>query len=201
MAFLQFNSAREAAFDALLPIASATARALDDAQRDVEHELRATDARRAGLNPTVRAGLAGTARFGYLTQTLARSWSSVAGITKLSSPKQELQNMWFWALGDRYVLRVKHEPQDTVAPGVQRLWDEESLPAAEEVFLCWETASDFTIFDIRFATVAEPKWSIPLSSLIAASAAPAVLRPKKDSGLRIVSKRPVEEASSEDDRS
>lgn len=180
------------AFEALSPLAQPTAKALTRVQAAVDEDRRRTDPLRAALNPSARAAVLGVLRFGLTTAYLTEEFENAAGVWKISGPQQEAQHLYFWQCGQEYVLRVKHEPQVTDHPGTRRLWDLDDDEGMSEVFLCWDSALDYRISNPRFATLEEPRWTVPLTSLLAQSAptAPAVrtLRP----GVKVRSNRDQE---------
>lgn len=185
---LQPDTAWEQAFEALMPVASPTAQALDRVQATLDEDRRLTEPLRRPLNPSMRAGVVGSLRFGYTAVYWDGELQSIPVVTKVSTPVQELQYIYLWLLADSYILRVKHEPQQTVDPGSRRLWHQEDLNDVSEVFLCWDTRPDFTISNPRFATFGEPKWSIPLALLLARADAPTPINPPSQ-GPRVRSTR------------
>lgn len=183
-------TARERAFEALLPVALAIESALARADASVAKERKQTQATRAGFNRAQRAGLEGSCRFAASTVELGRALEGRPGVVRLSTTTDESQNIFRWAFAEGLVIRVKHDLSDVVDPGTTRLI-EFDVPAAQTAFITWEVSGVGSIRNVRFACVDEPSWTIPLAQLVAAAQAAIVpVNPAKLTGPAVRSTRP-----------
>jgi hypothetical protein len=162
------RDAENLAFEALLPLAKPTADALERVDKAVLDERNQMDRLRSGFGTTLKAGLSGLGRFGYAVREVGLQWAGVPNVRAASTPQQEASNVFLWSVGDRYALRIKHDPIEGVAEGTQRLFAQ--LPAADRpstIFLTWGIGLDDKILSPRFVCVDEPKWTISLAQLLA----------------------------------
>jgi hypothetical protein len=159
---------REAAFEALLPLALPTRDALARMQEKVSDDLRLTAPLRTRFHPTRRASHAGNLRFDYTIIEWGAELAALGTVPKMSSEIEESQNIYHWLLEERYVLRVKHDLTEVTHPGVRTLFTVNRIVRSPEViYLTWSVDKDGTVFDACFASVEEPKWTITLKELVA----------------------------------
>lgn len=159
---------REAAFEALLPLAQPTSDALARMQEKVRDDLRMTAPLRTRFHPARRANHAGNLRFDYTIIEWAGELAKLGTVPRVSSEVEEAQSIYNWLLEGHYVLRVKHDLADVVHPGVRTLFTlARVVQAPEVVYLTWSVDKDGTISNVCFATVEEPKWTITLKELVA----------------------------------
>lgn len=167
------TDAQDLAFEALLPLASPTAAALQRVDEAVRDERKMMDPLRNGFTPTLNAAALGLDRFGYAIREVGVEWAPLPAIRQLSTPVQEANNVHLWGLGAQYVLRIKRDPVECVAVGTQRLFSQ--LPAADRpstIFLTWDISLAGQISAPRFVCIDEPKWTISLSQLLVHGAPP-----------------------------
>lgn len=171
---------REAAFEALLPLALPTSAALARVQQKVRDDLRLTAPLRTRFHPSRRASHAGNLRFDYAIIEWGDELAKLGNVPRISSEIEEAQSIYHWLLERRYVLRVKHDLTDAVHPGVRTLFTlARAVQVPEVVYLTWSVDKDGTISNACFATVDEPKWTITLTELVAhAGEQPETIRPR-----------------------
>lgn len=158
---------REAAFEALLPLALPTRDALARMEQKVREDLRQTAPLRTRFHPSRRAGYAGNLRFDHTILEWGDELAALGTVPKTSSELEEAQNIYHWLLEGRYVLRVKHDLTEAVHPGVRSLFAVAGVAESEVVYLTWTVGKDGLITNVCFATVEEPKWTITLQELVA----------------------------------
>jgi hypothetical protein len=170
--------AQDLAFAALLPLAEPTERALSRVQQRLNDEDRLVAPLRERLHVVQRAALNGLSRFSHGVVEIGNEYERIPGLRRSSTAVQEEQNIYLWTLNDQFMLRVKREPIDRVDPGTQRLFNQ--LPPDDrpvQVFLTWDVSEDGQIISPVFACVEEPKWTISLARLLAAtSGSPTAIR-------------------------
>jgi hypothetical protein len=163
---------RELAFETLLPLARAIADVLARVQTLLDDERKQISPFRSKWHMTQHASSRGSSRFAHTVQEM-RELEDGTTVRLISTPSQMAQNLWLWRLDDRYVLRVKHDLDDIVDPGTATLFSLEPTAAVSmTIFLTWETAADGQIRSVAFASLDEPKWTIPLRELLDASVEP-----------------------------
>lgn len=173
---------QDLAFEALLPLAEPTERALQRVQSRLESEIKLVGPLREGLHVVQRAALNGLARFAHGVLELGEEYANVTTARRSSTPQQEEQNIYLWTVDERFMLRVKRDPVDRVDPGTQRLFSQ--LPAGDrpvQVFLTWDVSETGQIIDATFACLEEPKWTISVARLVAhtVASAPALATPQR----------------------
>jgi hypothetical protein len=161
---------RADAFAALLEIAPDTDAALARVQSALDDERQLVGPLRSGFHPTQHAGLNGTSRFAYTVREWGQALETHPSVRRISSERQEAQNIFMWLLDDRYVLRVKHDLEEIIDPGATTLFSLEPQASPTVVFLTWDTIENAKIRGVAFATVDEPRWTIPLAELLASGA-------------------------------
>ena len=163
---------RERAFAALLDIANGTDDALTRVQRALDDERKLVAPLRSGFHPTQHAGLNGISRFAYTVREWGEMLDRHPAARRISTERQEAQNIYMWLLNEEYVLRIKHDLEEIVDPGTATLFSLEPQASPVVVFLTWDTVADAKIRGVSFATVDEPSWTIPLAELLRAAAGP-----------------------------
>jgi hypothetical protein len=192
--------ARDLAFEALLPLAEPTERAIARIQVTLDTERKLVGPLRERINVGQRATLDGQARFGYGVVDCGDEWKACPTVRRVSTPAQEASGIYLWLLNGRFMLRLKSEPvQPKVDPGALRLTAE--LPPAGQlvqVYLTWEIGLDGTIRDVAFVCLEEPAWTIPLTELLA-HARPVTPAPVQRRGAIVKSARPAEDQAERDE--
>ncbi len=184
--------ARRDAFDTLLPVASDIADALNLVERDVADDRKLNQPVRSSFHPSQRASLTGMTRFSSAVVHVGRALDSRSECRRMSTASQESQNLYMWLVGERLVLRVKHDLEGVVDPGTAQLFAVTPTEPNTTVFLTWSIAPDGCMRNASFATVDEPRWTIPLSQLLAVELAPAELPAyNRRVGPAVRSKRPA----------
>jgi len=186
--------ARDLAFEALLPLAEPTERAIARIQGALDTERKLVGPLRERINVGQRAALDGQARFGYGVVDCGDEWRACPTVQRVSTPPQEASGIYLWLVEGRFMLRLKSEPiQPKVDAGALRLTAE--LPPAGQlvqVYLTWEICLDGAIRDVAFVCLEEPAWTIPLSELLA-HLRPVATAPVQRRGAIVRSARPVED--------
>jgi hypothetical protein len=194
------SNRRKAAFDALLPLANPTAAALGRVDKSVNVERKLMQPLRSGWTPTQFAAAYGLSRFNYGVKELGAAWEADPSVSRVSSDRQELGQMFLWALGRGWILRVKHEPVEGVAPGTQRLFEQGDLGVGtKQIFLTWTVSRAGNIVLPTFVCVEEPTFTIRLTQLLeAANGSPQSIQQPKP-GANVRSTRPKQQDAERDE--
>jgi hypothetical protein len=193
--------ARDLAFDALLPLAEATERAIERIQAALDTERKLVGPLRERINVGQRATIDGQARFSYGVVDCGDEWRTCSTVRQVSTPSQEASGIYLWLVNDRFMLRLKSDPvQPKVDAGALRLTAE--LPPAGQlvqVYLTWEIGLDGRIRDVAFACLEEPAWTILLGELLAHLSPVTPTPPIKRRGAIVKSARPAEDQAERDE--
>jgi hypothetical protein len=195
MAVLE-SSSRRSAFEALAPIAADIDAVLKHVDEVVEDDRKLNQPLRSSFHPAQRAALSGTTRFSAAVLGLGAALDGRLDCQRISTATQESQNIYMWLVAGRFVLRVKHDLEGVVDPGTAQLFaTDEGNDICPTIYLTWDIAADGSVCNVAFATVEQPKWTIPLLQLLAATAAPTPLpiSPSRPVGPAVRSKRPAAE--------
>lgn len=183
--------ARSAAFETLLSVASDIADALEHVELAVADDRKLNQPVRSSFHPSQRAALTGMTRFSSAVLHLSGALDARSECRRISTPSQESQNLYMWLVGEQLVLRVKHDLEGIVDPGTAQLFALAPAERCQTVFLTWGIGPDGSMRSVSFATVDEPRWTIPLSQLLAVEHAPVEMPAQsRPVGPAVRSKRP-----------
>jgi hypothetical protein len=189
------TTARERAFEALLPFALTIQGALDRVEDAVLGDMKLNQPLRTSFHPSQIASLRGCFRFASAVLELGRVLDDHPRSLKISSASQESQNIWMWLIDNTLVLRVKHDLTEVVDPGTAQLFAVQPLTDTPTVFLTWDIAHDGTMRNVMFASVDEPKWTISIAQLLSAAQPMPVIGSERVGGPNVRSAKQREQAT------
>lgn len=191
------DTARAQAFESLIGVSLPVREALDRVNRSVAKERDLTSGLRTPFTRTQRTALEGSVRFAAAVDEVGRAVVSSGRATRVSTPAQELQNIFLWLVDGRYIFRIKHDLDDVEDPGSAHLFSVVDPGVRETVFLTWGVTTVGEITGPAFATVEEPRWTILLAQLLAARERHAQITAKRR-GPNIHSSKGAHEAAQDD---